>query len=73
MTIIKLKPLNPDSKRLDWLEKTHHVIWFDSGEWGCAWRGPEQPPGGWYDWQEHGVADTIRGAIDAAIKTVEEE
>jgi hypothetical protein len=71
MTIIKLKPLNPDSQRIDWLEKTHHVICFDD-YWFCAWRGSTDNNGFW-NWTNRPDSDTIRGAIDAAIKEVEGE
>jgi hypothetical protein len=58
-----------DTQRLDWLEKTHHVLCYDDGEWFCAWRG--KPPS--FDWFDRPMGKTIREAIDMAAKTVEGE
>jgi hypothetical protein len=55
-----------DTRRLDWLEKTHHVICFDDGVWFCAWRGSKDNNDFW-DWTNRPESITVRGAIDAAI------
>jgi hypothetical protein len=60
-----------DTQRLDWLEKTHHVICFDQF-WFCAWRGSKDNNDFW-SWVDRPWGVTIRDAIDAAIKEVEEE
>lgn len=53
--------MNDDKERLDWLERTHHVICYDSGEWFCAFRGEAGDR-----WLDRPMADSPRGAIDAA-------
>ena len=55
--------MGDDKERLDWLERTHHVICYDSGEWFCAHRGDD-----WKGWTDKPMADSPRGAIDAAIE-----
>ena len=52
-----------DTERLDWLERTHHVICYDSGEWFCAHRGEDGK-----GWTDRPMADSPRAAIDAAIE-----
>jgi len=57
-----------DTRRLDWLERTHHIICYQ-GSTGCF-------AGRWFcvDVEKESCADdTIRGAIDAAIKEVEDK
>ena len=50
-----------DTKRLDWMERTLHVLCYDNGDWFCASR---KDPAKWIDGP---MASTLRGAIDAAI------
>ena len=75
-----------DTQRLDWLESTCHQVTYDPdrsdgdpkvGHWWCVDRVSE-----WYDeqldelvigWVERPEHDTIRGAIDNAIREVEGE
>jgi hypothetical protein len=72
-----------DTRRLDWLEETHHVICYqrdgdwDSGYWFCVDRefeeySPEYK-GIIKGWRERPEDEDLRTAIDAAIKEVEGE
>jgi hypothetical protein len=51
-----------DRERLDWLERTLHVVCYDGGQWFCAWRG-----GDGIGWVDRPCADTPRAAIDLAV------
>ena len=50
-----------DTEMLDWLERTHHVLCLQE-DWFCAWRGPDS-----MFWLDRPMAETIRGAIIAAV------
>jgi hypothetical protein len=75
-----------DTRRIDWLESTCHQIIYDpdrfdgdmkTGSWWCVDRTKAvyNHETEYWDvgWVERPVDETIRGAIDAAIKEVEEE
>jgi len=58
-----------DEYRIDFLEETKHVLCYDNGDWFCAWRSNnkyEEPTG--LGWTDRPMSDTVRGAIDNAIK-----
>ena len=54
-----------DKDRIDFLEVTTHVLCFDKGNWFCAWRGEDG-----FGWTDREDDDTVRGAIDSAMKEV---
>ena len=59
-----------DTERLDWLEKTNHVVCYDNGDWFCAWRGSKDNNGFW-NWTNRPSALRLRHAIDLAREDAE--
>jgi len=56
-----------DTERIDWLEKTKHVICYNNGIWFCAWRGSLDNNEFW-NWTDRPGAVSLRDAIDHALE-----
>ena len=56
-----LEKAREDSERLDWMERTLHVVCYNNGEWFCATRKDSA------EWIDGPMAPYLRAAIDAAM------